>query len=174
MLLWMMFFRISLYEFNELDNSKRHALRRHYWSGLVWRFLQPFLVICILIVGCARARACACARVSVVLCVCVRVTLLLCKVLSVLVVVHVSVAHLHVFSHPHDAHHLLARAHASCLLLLAPQSRIVNVRKPAHSNTPCCAYSRLRVPATSKLHTHEQVQRETDCPITERTPRKIE
>jgi hypothetical protein len=51
MLLWMVLFRISLFEFNELENSKRHALRRHYWAGLLWRFLQPFLVLCILLVG---------------------------------------------------------------------------------------------------------------------------
>ena len=51
LLLWMVFFRISLFEFNELDRSRLHALRRHYWAGLLWRFLQPFITACILIVG---------------------------------------------------------------------------------------------------------------------------
>jgi len=51
LLLWMVFFRISLFEFNELDRSKLHALRRHYWSALLWRFLQPFITACILVVG---------------------------------------------------------------------------------------------------------------------------
>lgn len=51
LLLWMVFFRISLFEFNELDRSRLHALRRHYWSGLLWRFFQPFITACILIVG---------------------------------------------------------------------------------------------------------------------------
>ena len=51
LLLWMVFFRISLFEFNEMEHSKRHALRRHYWTGLLWRFFQPFITACILIVG---------------------------------------------------------------------------------------------------------------------------
>ena len=47
----MVFFRVSLFEFNEGMNSRLHALRRHYWSGLFWRFFQPFITACILIIG---------------------------------------------------------------------------------------------------------------------------
>ena len=50
MLLWMVCYRLLLFEFNELD-SPLHALKRSAWAGLVWRFLQLFITACILIVN---------------------------------------------------------------------------------------------------------------------------
>ena len=50
LLLWMVFYRLSMFEFNEMD-TKRHALRRAPWAGLLWRFCQLFITASILVVG---------------------------------------------------------------------------------------------------------------------------
>ena len=51
MLLWMLFFRLTVFEFNESGESKLHALRRHFWTALVWRLSQLFITASILLVG---------------------------------------------------------------------------------------------------------------------------
>ena len=69
LVMWMVYFRLSIFEFATEASSRHHAIRRHYVSAMLWMSTSTLATGSLLIVGyivraCGVHRACvhACAR----------------------------------------------------------------------------------------------------------------